>query len=477
MVSLFERFTERARQVIVFAQEEARILKHNYIGTEHILLGLLREEEGLTARVLDSLDITVERVRAQVVGIVGSGQEVTSGQLPFTPRAKKVLELSLSEARALGHSSIDAEHIVLGLVREGAGVAGRVLTDLVADPGRVREEVLRRLDVRPQTEPRPPDGIRAQPDQVEVGGGNFERFSEPARQVVLLAQEEARVLKHNYFGTEHILLGLLREEEGLAARVLDSLDITVERVRAQVVGIVGSGQEVTSGQLPFTPRAKKVLELASREALARGDRYVDTEHILLGLVRENGGVAARVLLDLDADPNTIRDEVTPRLPAPEGRTDSNADPTESSLEQIGLSDALLDGAGVPLRALTREIAERLGRPPDAGDLLLLLAHVPDGLAADALRALGIDAETLARAVEQARTRGTRSSLLPPPALVAECEQVRDERIAATQAQDFPRAAELRQRERDLLNQALRAIEARQEQVLADIRARLGLDEE
>src|SRR5207245_1311611 len=124
----------------------------------------------------------------------------------------------------------------------------------------------------------------------------FERFTERARQVVVLAQEEARTLKHNYIGTEHILLGLLREEEGLAARVLESLDITVERVRAQVVRIVGSGEEVTSGQIPFTPRAKKVLELALREALSLGHNYIGTEHILLGLVRENEGVAARILL-------------------------------------------------------------------------------------------------------------------------------------------------------------------------------------
>ena len=170
---MFERFTERARQVVVLAQDEARALKHNYIGTEHILLGLLREEEGLAARVLESLDITVEEVRAQVARIVGQGDEVTTGQIPFTPRAKKVLELALREALSLGH---------------------------------------------------------------------------------------------NYIGTEHILLGLLREEEGLAARVLESLDITVEEVRAQVARIVGQGDEVTSGQIPFTPRAKKVLELALREA-------------------------------------------------------------------------------------------------------------------------------------------------------------------------------------------------------------------
>ncbi|MGH2844115.1 MAG: Clp protease N-terminal domain-containing protein, partial [Solirubrobacteraceae bacterium] len=146
----------------------------------------------------------------------------------------------------------------------------------------------------------------------------FERFTERARQVVVLAQEEARTLKHNYIGTEHILLGLLREEEGLAARVLESLEITVDRVRAQVVRIVGSGEEVTSGQIPFTPRAKKVLELALREALSLGHNYIGTEHILLGLVRENEGVAARILLDFDADSEKIRNEVIRMLSGPGG---------------------------------------------------------------------------------------------------------------------------------------------------------------
>jgi ATP-dependent Clp protease ATP-binding subunit ClpA len=137
----------------------------------------------------------------------------------------------------------------------------------------------------------------------------FEQFTERARQVVVLAQDEARTLKHNYIGTEHILLGLLREEEGLAARVLGSLDITVEEVRAQVVLIIGRGDEVVAGHVPFTPRAKKVLELALREALSLGHNFIGTEHILLGLVREKEGVAARILLDFDADAEKIRNEI------------------------------------------------------------------------------------------------------------------------------------------------------------------------
>ena len=143
----------------------------------------------------------------------------------------------------------------------------------------------------------------------------FERFTERARQVVVLAQDEARALKHNYIGTEHILLGLLREEEGLAARVLESLDITVEEVRAQVDRVIGRGDEVAAGQIPFNPRAKKVLELSLRE-VSRSGNYIGTEHILLGLVRENGGVAARILLDFDADAETIRNEVIRALSGP-----------------------------------------------------------------------------------------------------------------------------------------------------------------
>ena len=138
---MFERFTERARQVVVLAQEEARTLKHNYIGTEHILLGLLREEEGLAARVLESLDITTERVRSQVVRIVGSGEEVTSGQIPFTPRAKKVLELALREAISLGHNYIGTEHLLLGLVREGDVIVRDTLVAAGVDTGSLRQAV------------------------------------------------------------------------------------------------------------------------------------------------------------------------------------------------------------------------------------------------------------------------------------------------------------------------------------------------
>jgi ATP-dependent Clp protease ATP-binding subunit ClpC len=142
---MFERFTERARRVVVLAQEEARMLNHNYIGTEHILLGLARESEGVAARALESLGISLEAVRQQVEEIIGRGQEAPSGHIPFTPRAKKVLELSLREAQQLGHNYIGTEHILLGLIREGSGVAAQVLVKLGADLNRVRQRVVQLL--------------------------------------------------------------------------------------------------------------------------------------------------------------------------------------------------------------------------------------------------------------------------------------------------------------------------------------------
>jgi len=138
-------FTDRARRVVVLAQEEARLLNHNYIGTEHILLGLIHEGEGVAAKALESLGISLEKVRQQVEEIIGAGQSPPSGHIPFTPRAKKVLELSLREALQLGHNYIGTEHILLGLIREGEGVAAQVLVKLGADLGRVRQQVIQLL--------------------------------------------------------------------------------------------------------------------------------------------------------------------------------------------------------------------------------------------------------------------------------------------------------------------------------------------
>jgi ATP-dependent Clp protease ATP-binding subunit ClpC len=247
----------------------------------------------------------------------------------------------------------------------------------------------------------------------------FERFTERARHVVVLAQEEARALRHNYIGTEHILLGLLREEEGMAARVLESLEFTVEPVRDQVVRIVGSGEEVTTGQIPFTPRTKKVLELALREALNLGHNYIGTEHILLGLIAEplrtrsdsgfrtlrdldsdrveGEGVAVRVLRDCDVDAERIRNEVIRMLDSPEARAYATSQsPYVSSEASIHVNPSaivrrLLMSAAA--RALDDDRSEI-----EVADLLLALTR--DEATSLLLASLGVDVTSVRDTLER-----------------------------------------------------------------------------
>ena len=169
---MFEKFTERARQVIVLAQEEARMLNHNHIGTEHLLLGLIHEGQGVAARALESLGISLDDVRRNVEEIIGRGQEPPlTGHIPFTPRAKKVLELSLRESQHLGHGYIGTEHILLGLIREGEGVAAQVLVTLGADLSRVRQQVLQLLEGRGRGEAGETEAA-GQPEAAGGGAGN-----------------------------------------------------------------------------------------------------------------------------------------------------------------------------------------------------------------------------------------------------------------------------------------------------------------
>jgi ATP-dependent Clp protease ATP-binding subunit ClpC len=209
---LFERFTERARQVVVLAQEEARTLKHDHIGPEHLLLGLLREGEGLAAHALESLDITLERVRGEVVRIVGVGNAVSTGTMPFTPEAKRALEVSLNEVRALGHNYIGTEHILLALVTLGEGVSARILADCHAEPERIRAEVMRLLAgggrrAEPQAAgPAPPSGNGFE-EWIRVGPGAGLRR--------LLMVAAARALDDGREGVQprDVLLALTRDQQ------------------------------------------------------------------------------------------------------------------------------------------------------------------------------------------------------------------------------------------------------------------------
>ena len=202
---MFQRFTDRARQVVVLAQVEARRLDHNWIGTEHILLGLIDEGGGVAAKALESLGISLDAARQQVEEIIGRGQQAPSGHIPFTPRAKKVLELSLRESQQLGHDYIGTEHVLLGLLREGDGVAAQVLVRLGADLDRVRQQVIRLLHGYPAEEPGP--GVEVRPEMTEQRAGigpdtsDLDEQIEAARagkQAAIDAQdfEQAVLLRH-----------------------------------------------------------------------------------------------------------------------------------------------------------------------------------------------------------------------------------------------------------------------------------------
>jgi hypothetical protein len=256
----------------------------------------------------------------------------------------------------------------------------------------------------------------------------FERFTDRARRVVVLAQEEARMLNHNYIGTEHILLGLIHEGEGVAAKALESLGISLDAVRQQVEEIIGQGQQAPSGHIPFTPRAKKVLELTRREAEQLGHNYIGTEHILLGLIREGNGVAAQVLVMLGADLNRVRLTVIQLL---HGHTAKEPVPTRSAAQELRLPPGLqarLDEVEQRLAA----IEQRLGTGPDTGDLDEQIAQVcrekesaidaRDYEQAASLR--GREKELLAsKAARQEQWAAGHPAL---PALAERCQQLTDE---------------------------------------------------
>jgi ATP-dependent Clp protease ATP-binding subunit ClpA len=234
---MFERFTDRARRVVVLAQEEARLLNHNYIGTEHILLGLLHEGDGVAAKALATMGISLESVRSQVEQIIGTGGSSPSGHIPFTPRSKKVLELALREALQLGHNYIGTEHILLGLIREGEGVACQVLSVLGADLTRTRMAVVKLLKGAPL------DPVSGPSTAVTTPG---------ARR----AEQTAKFLAGpGPIGTHHLLLGFLDDTDSLAARVLTSLGVTRTSVEHLVAEL---GREGTSDELPEEVGGRKV---------------------------------------------------------------------------------------------------------------------------------------------------------------------------------------------------------------------------
>ena len=285
---MFERFTDRARRVIVLAQEEARSLQHNYIGTEHILLGLIREGEGIAAKALNAKGVELDNTRKQIKEMIGTGTVSPSGHIPFTPHAKQVLELSLREALQLGHS---------------------------------------------------------------------------------------------YIGTEHILLGLIREGEGIAAKALNAKGVELDNTRKQIKEMIGTGTVSPSGHIPFTPHAKQVLELSLREALQLGHSYIGTEHILLGLIREGEGVGTQVLIKMEVDLGDLRSTAMDLIRGNSGLPEdgqkgdlANAGGVQDKRNQSG--SALLDQFG---RNLTTEAEQGkldpvIGRSKEIERVMVVLSR-------------------------------------------------------------------------------------------------------
>jgi ATP-dependent Clp protease ATP-binding subunit ClpC len=307
---MFERFTDRARRVVVLAQEEARMLNHNYIGTEHILLGLIHEGEGVAAKALESLSISLDGVREQVQEIIGQGQQAPSGHIPFTPRAKKVLELSLREALQLGHNYIGTEHILLGLIREGEGVAAQVLVKLGADLNRVRQQVIQLLSGYQGKETTGAGVGAGQPEGTPAGSVVLDQFgrnlTQAAREnkldpVIGRESEMERVMqvlsrrtKNNPVLIGEPGVGKTAVVEGLAQAIVRG-DVP-ETIKDKQLYTLDLGSLVAGSRYrgDFEERLKKVL----KEIRTRGDiiLFIDEIHTLVGAGAAEGAIDAASIL-------------------------------------------------------------------------------------------------------------------------------------------------------------------------------------
>src|SRR5829696_422210 len=304
---MFERFTDRARRVVVLAQEEARMLNHNYIGTEHILLGLIHEGEGVAAKALESLGISLEGVRQQVEEIIGQGQQAPSGHIPFTPRAKKVLELSLREALQLGHNYIGTEHILLGLIREGEGVAAQVLVKLGADLNRVRQQVIQLLYGYQGKEPAaaggPAEGTPSTSLVLDQFGRNLTQAARDSKldPVIGRAKEIERVMqvlsrrtKNNPVLIGEPGVGKTAVVEGLAQAIVKGE--VPETLKDKQLYTLDLGALVAGSRYrgDFEERLKKVL----KEIRTRGDiiLFIDEIHTLVGAGAAEGAIDAASIL-------------------------------------------------------------------------------------------------------------------------------------------------------------------------------------
>jgi ATP-dependent Clp protease ATP-binding subunit ClpC len=457
---MFERFTDRARRVVVLAQEEARMLNHNYIGTEHILLGLIHEGEGVAAKALESLGISLEGVRQQVEEIIGQGQQAPSGHIPFTPRAKKVLELSLREALQLGHNYIGTEHILLGLIREGEGVAAQVLVKLGADLNRVRQQVIQLLSGYQGKEP-----AAAGVSTGEAAPSTSLVLDQFGRNLTQLARE----------GKVDPVIGRQKEIERvmqvLSRRTKNNPVLIGEPGVGKTAVVEGLAQHIVKGEVPetlkdkhlytldlgalvagsryrgdFEERLKKVL----KEIRTRGDiiLFIDEIHTLVGAGAAEGAIDAASILkpmlargELQTIGATTLDEYR-KYVEKDAALERRFQPIQVGEPSLAHTIEILKGL--------RDRYEAHHRVSITDAALVAAATLADRYISD--RFLPDKAIDL---IDEAGARMRIRRMTAPPDLRDFDEriaQVRRDKESAIDAQDFERAAQLRDKEKQLLGQ-------------------------
>ncbi len=451
---MFERFTERARRVVVFAQEEARMLNQNYIGTEHLLLGLIREEEGVAARALQSLGISLYDVRAQVEEIIGRGTSAPVGHIPFTPRAKKVLELSLREALQLGHNYIGTEHILLGLIREGEGVAARVLYNLGADLDRVRNQVIQLLSgyygktgSEPSTYGRSYGG-----SLLDEFGRNLTRLAHEKKLDPVIGREKeierimqilCRRTKNNPVLIGEPGVGKTAVVEGLAQRIannevpdlLKNKEIYTLDLGALVAGSKYRGE--------FEERLKKVM----KEIRERGDiiLFVDEMHNLVGAGAAEGAIDAASILKPALARGELQTIGATTLDEYRKHVEKDA-ALERRFQPIKVGEPSVEETVDILRGL-RDRYEEHHKVTITDDALVAAAQLSSRYIAD--RFLPDKAIDL---IDEASSKvRLQKVIIPPETMVIEDDlrNLRREKEAAIAVQDFEKAATIRDKERSL----------------------------
>src|SRR6266851_1112642 len=455
---MFERFTDRARRVVVLAQEEARMLNHNYIGTEHILLGLIHEGEGVAAKALESLGISLDAVRQQVEEIIGQGQQAPSGHIPFTPRAKKVLELSLREALQLGHNYIGTEHILLGLIREGDGVAAQVLVKLGADLNRVRQQVIQLLHgyqgkeptsaASGSTETAPSTSLVLDQFGRNLTQGAREGKLDPVigreKEIERVMQVLSRRTKNNPVLVGEPGVGKTAVVEGLAQKIVKGE--VPETLKDKQLYTLDLGALVAGSRYrgDFEERLKKVL----KEIRTRGDiiLFIDELHTLVGAGAAEGAIDAASILkpmlargELQTIGATTLDEYRKHLEK-DAALERRFQPIQVAEPTISHTIEILKGL--------RDRYEAHHRVSITDDALVAAAQMADRYISD--RFLPDKAIDL---IDEAGSRMRIRRMTAPPDLREFDEKIADvrrDKESAIDSQDFEKAAALRDKEKQLI---------------------------